>query len=110
MKSIRVLIVDDLLQVRQGLASVLDLASRRGQLQIKVVGEAQDGLEALKQACALQPDVILMDLEMPILDGYEATRQIKAEQPRARVIILSIHVGWNERLRAGEAGADGFVV
>jgi DNA-binding NarL/FixJ family response regulator len=110
MKSIRVLIVDDLPQVRQGLASMLQLAARRTSPGIEIAGEARDGREATKQARALHPDVILMDLEMPILDGYEATRQIKAEQPTVRVIILSIHAGEEEQQRAREAGADGFVV
>ena len=110
MKTIRVLIVDDLPQVRQGLASMLNLASKRSRLKIEVAGEAQNGMEAIQQARTLSPEVILMDLEMPILDGYKATRQVKAEQPRARVIILSIHNGEEERQRAREAGADGFVV
>jgi two-component system nitrate/nitrite response regulator NarL len=109
MKSIRVLIVDDLPQVRQGLASMLHLAARRTKSKIEVTGEAQNGMEAIQQARALDPDVILMDLEMPILDGYEATRQIKVESPRRRVIILSIHSGAKEQMRAREAGADGFV-
>jgi len=77
---------------------------------IEVTGEAQNGMEAIQQARALNPDVILMDLELPILDGYEATRQIKAEWPGMRVIILSIHDGEEEHRRAREAGADGFVV
>jgi DNA-binding NarL/FixJ family response regulator len=110
MENIRVLIVDDLPQVRQGLASMLDLATRRIEPVIEVVGEAQNGMEAIQQARTLNPDVILMDLEMPIVNGYEATRQIKAERPAVRVIILSIHAGGEEQLRAREAGADGFVV
>lgn len=110
MKTIRVLIVDDLPQVRQGLASVLNLASRRIRPKIEVAGEGKNGMEAIQLARALNPDVILMDLEMPILDGYEATRQIKAEQPARRVIILSIHAGGEEQQRAREAGADDFVV
>jgi DNA-binding NarL/FixJ family response regulator len=75
-----------------------------------VVGEAENGHDAVLRAQALHPDVVLMDLEMPILDGFEATRRIKAEQPAARVIILSIHTGSEEQQRAREAGADGFVV
>ena len=110
MKSIRVLIVDDLPQVRQGLANVLNLAARRTRPGIEMAGEAQNGLEAIQQARALHPDVILMDLEMPVLDGYAATRQIKAEQPGVRVIILSIHAGREEQLRAREAGADDYIV
>ncbi len=110
MKTIRVLIVDDLHPVRQGLVSVLQLAARKTTPAIEVIGEAQDGAEAVRQDQALHPDVILMDLEMPVLNGYEATRQIKAEQPATRVIILSIHAGAEEEARARAAGADDFVV
>lgn len=110
MKTIRVLIVDDLPQVRQGLVSVLQLAARRIQPTIEIAGEAQNGDDAVRQARTLHPDVILMDLEMPVMDGFEATRQIKAEQPEARVIILSIHAAPEALQRAREAGADDFVV
>ena len=109
MESIRVLIVDDLPQVRQGLATVLKLAARRSSPAIEVVGEAQDGWEAIHQVRALHPDVILMDLEMPAMDGYEATRRIKAEPPAPRVIILSIHAGIEAQESAWAAGADGFI-
>lgn len=108
-KSIRVLIVDDLPEVREGLSTVLNLAAKRNRLKIEVIGEAQNGDEAIHQTRALHPDVILMDLEMPILDGYAATRRIKAEQPTSRVIILSIHAGPEEQQLAREAGADGFI-
>jgi DNA-binding NarL/FixJ family response regulator len=109
MKSIRVLIVDDLPQVRQGLASLLHLAAKRVIPVIEVIGEAQNGYEAIQQAQALHPDVILMDLEMPIMDGYEATRQIKANRLAPRVIILSIHADLEDQQRAWEAGADDFI-
>ena len=109
MKSIRVLIVDDVPQVRQGLAIVLTLAAKSTRPKIEVVGEARDGSEAIEQARALRPDVIVMDLEMPALNGYEATRRIKAEHPTQRVIILSVHAGPQEQQRAQEAGADGYV-
>ena len=109
MNSIRVLIVDDVPQVRQGLAIVLTLAAKSTQPKMEVVGEARDGSEAMEQARALRPDVILMDLEMPALNGYEATRRIKAEHPTQRVIILSVHAGPEEQQRAQEAGADGYV-
>jgi len=108
-KSIRVLIVDDLPWVREGLATVLKLAARSVTPRLEVVGEAQNGLEAIGQLRALQPDVILMDLEMPGMDGYETTRRIKAEKPAPRVIILSIHTGPEAQQRAQAAGADGFV-
>jgi DNA-binding NarL/FixJ family response regulator len=89
---------------------VLTLAAKSTRPKTEVIGEAQNGREAVEQARALHPDVILMDLEMPILDGYEATRQIKAQLPAPRVIILSIHNSPEEQLRARAAGADGFVV
>ena len=110
MKTIRVLIVDDLPQVRQGLANVLRLAAGRIEPVIEIIGEAQNGAEAIQQAQTLQPDVVLMDLEMPIMNGYEATRQIKAGQPNIRVIILSIHAGQNEKTLARTAGADDFII
>ncbi len=110
MNSIRVLIVDDVPQVRQGLAIVLALASKSTRPEIEVVGEAQNGSEAIEQARTLRPDVILMDLEMPALNGYEATRQIKAEHLTQRVIILSVHAGPEVQERARAAGADGFII
>lgn len=108
-ESIRVLIVDDIRQVREGLKTVLTLATKNTRRKIMVIGEAQNGNEAIQQAAALQPDVVLMDLEMPILDGYEATRQIKTNQPATRVIILSIHAETEAQQFAQLIGADGFV-
>jgi DNA-binding NarL/FixJ family response regulator len=110
MDPIRVLVVDDLPQVRQGLVSVLQLAGRSTSPRIEVVGEAQNGYDAIRQVQALHPDVILMDLEMPVMDGYAATRQIKASHPGVRVIILSIHADADAAQRAREAGADDFIV
>jgi len=108
-EAIRVLIVDDVSQVRQGLRTMLKLATKNIKPKIEVVGEAQNGREAVAQTQALRPDVVLMDLEMPILDGYEAARLIKENQPETRVIILSIHAGREAQERAYSAGADGFV-
>lgn len=105
MNEIRVLIVDDVERVRQDLCTFLTLAG-----DIEIVGEAGNGLEAVQMAKALQPQVILMDLEMPVLDGYEATRQIKRQQPACRVIILSIHGGNAEQQGVLRAGADDFIV
>ncbi len=85
--SIRILIVDDNPQVRENLAALLDLAGCNVGLHLEIVGQAGDGYEAIKQSRLLRPDVILMDLGMPVLDGYEATRQIKVERPAPRVII-----------------------
>jgi DNA-binding NarL/FixJ family response regulator len=100
----RILIVDDIPQVRQALRLLLDLSSR-----VEVVGEAANGLEAVLQAEALLPDAILMDLEMPALDGFEAARRIKARRPGCRVIALSVHSYPLARQKAAQAGMDGFV-
>jgi DNA-binding NarL/FixJ family response regulator len=109
MKIIRVLIVDDLPRVREGLANVLNLAGNSREHRVQAVGEAFDGYEAVRQAQRLRPDVVLMDLEMPGLDGYAATQRIKAVLPDVRVIILSIHNDAEVRQRARTAGADGYV-
>ena len=101
----RVLIADDNPQVRQELRTLLPLAG-----DIEIVGEAADGREALRLAQALQPDVVLMDLEMPVLDGYEATRQIKAGFPSCRVVALTVHGYEAARQKASQAGVDVFLV
>ena len=99
MAGIRVLIVDDVERVRQELQTFLTLAGN-----IEVVAEARNGLEAIRLADALCPQVILMDLEMPVLDGYEAARQINARHPTCRILALTIHAGAEERRAAQEAG------
>jgi DNA-binding NarL/FixJ family response regulator len=104
MSEIRVLIVDDVERVRQDLRTFLTLTG-----DILIVGEGCNGLEAIRLADALHPEVILMDLDMPVLDGYEAIRQIKASQPYCRIIALTIHDGSTERERAHQAGADDFI-
>ena len=108
--SIRVLIVDDMAQVRQDLRTVLPLAGEAAGLQIDVVGEAGNGQEAIQRATALEPDVVLMDLEMPVMSGYEATRQIKTHLPDCRVIALTIHGDETVRQKASQAGVDDFIV
>lgn len=105
MATIRVLIVDDVEQVRRDLRTLLTLVGGA-----EIGGEAGNGLEAIQSAKTLLPEVILMDLEMPVMDGYEATRQIKKIQPGCRVIALSIHAGEPERQRASQAGVDDFIV
>lgn len=109
--AIRLLIVDDVTRVRQDLHTMLSLvADADKDHPIEVVGEAADGLEALCLAESLQPEVILMDLEMPVLDGYEAARQIKNRFPACRVIALTIHDYEMVWQRASQAGIDDFVV
>ncbi len=103
--STRLLLVDDTAQVRQSLRTVLTLAG-----DIEIVGEAGDGLEAIAQAQALRPEVVLMDLEMPVMDGYEATRRLKAVCPACRVVALTIHSGEAERQQALRAGMADVVV
>ncbi len=101
----RVLIVDDSPQVRQELRTLLPLAG-----EIEIVGEAADGLEAVHLAEALQPEVILMDLEMPVMDGYQAARQIKAICPACRVVALTVYGDPASRNQAAQAGVDVFLV
>jgi two-component system response regulator DesR len=101
---IRILIVDDLAHVRRELSTILQLTPG-----LEVAGEAADGLEAVRQAEALNPDVVLMDLAMPGLDGIEATRQIKARGLARGVVVLTIHTHPAARDRAAGAGADAFI-
>ncbi len=102
---VRVLLVDDRPQVRHELRQLLVLNE-----PIEIAGEAANGEDAVRLTAELHPDAVVMDLEMPSMDGYEATRRIKNEAPAVRVIILSVHAGSEERRRARAAGADCFVV
>jgi DNA-binding NarL/FixJ family response regulator len=110
MTSIRVLIVDDMAQVRRDLCTVLPLAGQAAGRQLEVVGEAGNGQEAIGQVSTLQPDVVLMDLEMPVMDGYEATRQIKRRWPSCRVVALTVHGYEAAQQQALQAGVDAFIV
>jgi DNA-binding NarL/FixJ family response regulator len=105
MAAIRVLIVDDVSRVREDLSTMLTLAA-----DIEIVGEAANGLEAIRQAQALRPDVVLLDLEMPVLDGCEAAPQIRAVCPSCRVIALTVHDYEAARQKAFQAGMDDFIV
>jgi DNA-binding NarL/FixJ family response regulator len=100
--TIKLLLVDDQALFREGLHTLLSL-----QADLEVVGEAGNGAEALPLAAALQPDVILMDVQMPVLDGVAATRRLRAEQPACRVILLTTFDDDEyvfEGLRAGAVG------
>jgi DNA-binding NarL/FixJ family response regulator len=96
----RVLIVDDHQMVREGLKSLLSSA-----LDLDVVGEAENGLSALELVNALNPDVVLMDLAMPVMDGAEATARIRDEAPRVQVVVLTGDGGSLLAERALEGGA-----
>lgn len=102
---IRVLVADDHGVVREGLRTFLRL-----QPGIEVVGEAADGLEAVHAAERLEPDVVLMDLVMPKLDGVEAMRRIRERLPAARVIVLTSFAEDDKLLPAVRAGAAGYLL
>ena len=102
---LRVVVADDHPVYREGLAMVL------GSLDgVTVVGEAADGLEAVERAEELRPDVVLMDLSMPGLNGVEATRRVRAALPDTQVLVLSMHEGADSVLAALRAGARGYLV
>ena len=104
-EKIKVLIVDDHQVVRQGLRTFLDLND-----DIQVVGEASDGSQALELAAQLRPDIILMDLVMPRLNGIEATARIKSLGLESRIIVLTSFAGDDQVFPAIEAGASGYVL
>jgi DNA-binding NarL/FixJ family response regulator len=103
--TVHVLLVDDAAQVRKELGQLLELSE-----QVCVIGEAGNGAEAVQLASDLNPDVVIMDLEMPVMDGYQATRRIKSQVPAPRVVILSVHAGPIVEYQARAAGADHFIV
>ncbi|MCS7283555.1 MAG: response regulator transcription factor [Anaerolineae bacterium] len=105
MNPLRLLLVDDHILFRKALARLLD-----AQPDFQVVGEASDGAEGVEKARALRPDVVLMDLRMPVCDGLEATRQIKRELPGTRVVILTVSEDDQDFLAAIRHGADGYLV
>jgi len=105
METIKVLIVDDPTVVRDGLTAVLGR-----QRDFTVVGEARNGLEAVERARQLRPDVILMDLRMPELDGVEAMRRIRAENPEVKFIVLTTYDSDEHIFHAIEAGAKGYLL
>lgn len=104
-QTLKVLIADDFPSTRQGLRMLLSLIGG-----LEVVGEAANGEEAVQLTKTLSPNVVLMDLEMPVLDGFEAARRIKALYPGCRVVALTMHGGEEERRKADLAGMDAFLV
>jgi NarL family two-component system response regulator LiaR len=106
---IRVLIVDDHAVVRQGLRTFLELQDH-SELPINVVGEASNGKKAVELAQHTQPDIVLLDLVMPEMDGIQATRQILEGSPRSRIIILTSFGEEDKVLPAIRAGAHGYLL
>jgi len=102
---VRVLIADDQTLFRVGLARLLEEDPR-----VEIVGQAGDGAEAVKLAGTLKPDVVLMDLKMPHLDGIEATRQIAASQSGVKVLLLTTFEADNHVIQALKAGASGYIL
>jgi len=103
--SIRILVADNHGILRQGIQSLVEKHS-----DMEVVGQADNGLEAVELTQELQPDVILMDVTMPVLNGIEATRQIKSEFPEVKVLALSVHTKREFVLDMVKAGASGYML
>ena len=101
---VRVLIADDQTLFREGIEDVL-----QNEKTIEVIGTASDGYEAVRMAKKLNPDVILMDIKLPLLDGIAATRELRRECPRANVLILSSYEDDEHVLEAIQAGANGYL-
>src|SRR5580658_2970518 len=105
MKRITVLLADDHMIVREGFRKMLEMED-----DIEVVGEAQEGRQAVALAKKLHPDVVLMDIAMPQLNGLEATRQVLKALPGTRIVILSAHSDDAYVKNATESGAVGFLL
>ena len=105
MNRIRVLLADDHTILRDGIRALLD-----DQPDIEVIGEAEDGLSTVKMVGKLKPDVVIMDIAMPILNGLEATRQIQRDHPQVKVLILTMHDNEEYIRQVLAAGALGYVL
>jgi two-component system response regulator NreC len=102
--TIRVIIVDDHAIVRAGMRMLIE-----GDPDIEIVGEGETGVDALRMAKELEPDVVVMDVTMPQMDGVEATRHIKAEAPHVAVLAVTIHEGPDYFFQMLQAGSSGYV-
>jgi DNA-binding NarL/FixJ family response regulator len=103
--AVRVLLADDQALFREALATLLGARP-----EVQVVGEAGDGFQALQRSADLRPDVVLMDLHMPVLDGIAATRRLRAEQPEVRVLALTTFDDDEDVFEALRAGALGYLL
>jgi two-component system response regulator NreC len=102
---IRVLICDDHALFREGVKTILSVHP-----EFEIVGEAEDGREAVERASRLNPDVVLMDISMPVLKGFDATRRIKKDHPRMKVLILTVYDDEDLVARCLDAGASGYIL
>jgi DNA-binding NarL/FixJ family response regulator len=102
---IRILVVDDHPLLREGVSAILE-----DNIDMVVVGEACDGAEAIARFRELQPDVTLMDLQMPVMNGVEAITKIRADFPDARILVLTTYAGDVQAVRALKAGATGYLL
>ena len=105
MKKLKILLADDHVVMRSGLRALLER-----QPNLEVVGESENGRNTVDLAASLKPDVIVMDIGMPVLNGIEATKTIATEQPNTAVIILSMHADESYVMRALKAGARGYLL
>ncbi|NLS77659.1 MAG: response regulator transcription factor [Chloroflexi bacterium] len=104
-REVRVLVVDDQVLVREGIASLLEI-----QEGIRVVGTAADGREAVEQAAALSPDVVLMDIRMPVMDGIAATAALRQKSPGCQVLMLTTFDDDEYVVKSLRAGAQGYLL
>jgi DNA-binding NarL/FixJ family response regulator len=105
MKKLRILLADDHQILREGLRLLID-----AQPDMRVIGEAGDGLEVIEQAQALQPDLVVMDLSMPRLNGLQATCRLRTEFPEIKIVTLTVHEDESYLVQLCKAGAAGYVL
>ena len=105
MKKLRILLADDHIVMRTGLRALLER-----QPNLEVVGESENGREAVELVASLRPDVVVMDVGMPVLNGIEATKTIVSKHPTTAVVILSMHADESYVMRALKAGARGYLL
>ena len=105
MRKIRILLADDHTILRDGIRALLE-----DQQDIEVIGEAEDGQSAVKLAAQLDPDIVIMDIAMPLLNGLEATRHIRRDSPQVKVLILTMHENEEYIRQVLAAGAFGYVL